>query len=280
MRVCVMLVVLSDRRLFDALDSLRIQRRRPDRVLVADGGSSPDYRAEVLRRGAGLPLEVAEVPGLPAESREAVLDRIQEEITAFLDADEVAPPEWLEALVAPIESGAAEFVGGPTRPSRPPQNSIERYHAEIERKIYEEDIVRSVQYLPLGNSAWKTSILQELRFDTRVRFAEDFDIAGRAMRRGARGLYVPAAWVFHNKTVEASFPQLFRKRYIYLVQAACVFLRDRNITDRLGEKRTPLRHPLGWVEEWLLKPVAVMHAYLRLRWGAASTPFTPPARNL
>jgi glycosyltransferase involved in cell wall biosynthesis len=273
-----MVVVLNDHRVFDALDSLMRQRRRPERILVVDGGSTSEYRERVGRVLAHLPADLIVVPGLPVESREGALDAIHEDVTAFLDADEVAPPEWLGHLIEPIEAGQAEFVGGPTRPVRPPKSSIERYHAEIERKIYEEDLARGIQYLPLGNSAWVSSVLRSLRFDTRWRYAEDLDLESRALRAGARGTYVPEAWVYHNKTTEASYLQLFRKRYRYLVASASVFLRDRRVRSRLAERRRGLRHPLGWVEG-VLKPIALVHAYLRLWKSSARSRSRAPSRK-
>jgi GT2 family glycosyltransferase len=261
----VEVAVADDPRLPAALASLEQQRRRPDRVLIVAAPQTPERLLhDAIVRAPSLAVEVVRVPGGVVAARAAANARLTGDVTAFLDSDEVAPPEWLENLVRPIEAGEAEFVGGPTRPLRAPEHPIERYYVLLERSIYEGLVATSPVYLPLQNSAWKTSELRRLGFDPRIPFAEDHDLESRALGDGLRGRYVPTAWVFHDKADETSYVRWARKRYRYLVAMAMSLIKNNALQGRLGERRARVRHPLAYLEA-LMKPFALVHASLRWR---------------
>jgi GT2 family glycosyltransferase len=275
--VCVEVAVHADPRLLNALASLDRQTRRPDRVLVAAAPTTPDpLLREARRRCPRLAVDIERFPGGVVGARAASLSRIVEDVTAFLDSDEVAPAEWLERLVAPLESGPVTFAGGPTRPLRPPTSSIERYYAELDASIYRDQVPTSIAYLPLQNTAWRTADLRRLGFDPRIPFAEDHDLETRALREGFRGVFVPDAWVFHDKTDETSILRWARKRYRYNVAMAMSLIKNGELAGRLKEHRPPVRHPLRYVEA-LLKPIALLDARFRWRGRERVPPRNPVA---
>jgi GT2 family glycosyltransferase len=263
--VCVEVAVLDDRRLLDALDSLGSQTRPPDRILVAASTATPESLLEEARRRLPrIPVETARFGGGVVDARAGSIPLLREETTAFLDSDERAPPGWLAEIVAPVESGEAAFAGGPTRPLRSAESSIERYSALLEESIYRDLVPRSVTYVPLQNTAWKTSVLRALGFDPRIPFAEDHDLETRAARTGARGVFLPEAFVYHDKSSETSLFRWARKRYRYLVAMAMSLEKNGELQDRLEERRRPVRHPLRYLEA-TMKPIALLDATIRWR---------------
>lgn len=272
--ICVEIPVKDDPHLPETVASLARQRRRPERVLIVATPSTPEELLDRARaRAAGLPLEVLRVPGYVVEARQEAIAHVREEITVFLDSDNAAPPEWLERLVAPVEHGAA-FSGGPTRPSRPPENSVERYLALLERSIYEELVPERLIYLPLQNTAWRSSVVRDLGFDVRIPGAEDHDLETRAAAAGHHGVFVPEAWVSHDKSNVTDFFSWARRRYrAYLLPMAMSLLKNGELRGRLEERRRMVRHPLAWVEQ-LVKPFALLHA--RVRWARLGGSGTPP----
>jgi len=263
--VCVEVTVRDDPRVLAALDSLAAQRRLPDRVLVAASTHTPDSLLdEARRRFVVRPLEIARFAGGVVDARAGAIPLLREDTTAFLDADERAPPEWLAELLGPIEAGLADFAGGPTRPVRPPENSIQRYSVLLEESIYRDLVPRHVTYLPLQNTAWRTALLRTLGFDPRIPFAEDHDLETRAARAGARGLYLPSAFVLHDRGDETSLGKWARKRYRYLVAMGMSLLKNGELRERMEERRPPVRHPLRYVES-AMKPFALLHAWIRWR---------------
>ena len=264
--ICVELAVFDDPRLLNALASLDRQSRRPDLVLVAGSPASPqELFAEAQRRFPGLPIRLERFPGRAVDAREGSLSTIPSDTTVFLDSDEVAPPEWLARLVAPLEAGRADFSGGPTRPLRPPVGAIEEYVALLERSIYEDLVGRSVTYLPLQNTAWRTALLQTLHFDPSIPGAEDNDLEVRAVHAGHRGEFVPDAWVYHDKSDETDLFRWASRRYrLYHVPMAMSLLKNGELSGRLRERRRPVRHPLRYLDA-LLKPPALVSALIRER---------------
>jgi GT2 family glycosyltransferase len=263
--VCVEVAVRDDPHLVPALASLGHQTRRPDRILLAASADSPEELLRAAREAVrGVPVQVARFPGGVVDARAGAQLLIAEEITAFLDSDETAPPEWLARLVAPLESGTADFAGGPTRATAPPRTFVERYGVLLEATIYEDLVPSRVTYLPLQNTAWKTEVLRQLGFDPRIPFAEDHDVESRAVRAGRHGVFVPEAWVFHDVVRPPTFFGWARKRYRYLVAMAMSLVKNRELGARLRERRRPVAHPLRFVEA-ALKPVALVHG--RIRWS-------------
>ena len=215
----VIVTVLDDPRLERTLESLLAQTRRPEEILVADGGNSPVI-AEICARFAGRDPRIrrVEAPGTIAESRNVAIGVVGSELVAFLDTDEVAPPEWLERLTAPFSDSTVGFVGGPTPAmAGTARNVAARYYDAYLRRFYDRVASRDPHALPMGNSAWRTRIFRELGLlDLSVSGygSEDQEMALRALRAGWRGLYVPTAPVEHDFS-DLGWWSLFRKQRRY-----------------------------------------------------------------
>ncbi|MGI0071450.1 MAG: glycosyltransferase [Thermoplasmata archaeon] len=262
---CVEIAVLDDWRLLAALDSLASQTRPPDRILIVASTATPEpLLATARERLPHVRVDAARFPGGVVDARSAALALLAEDATLFLDSDERAPPGWLATIVAPLEAGTADFSGGPTQPLRPPATAVERYSVLLEASIYRDLVPRSVTYLPLQNSAWRTSVLRSVGFDPRIPFAEDHDLETRAAHAGARGVFVPAAFVYHDPGSGGSILRWARKRYWYLVAMAMSLLKNRALRGRMEERRPAVRHPLRYAEA-VMKPFALAHAWIRWR---------------
>ena len=90
-------------------DSLCVQTRQPDEVIICDGGST-DGTTEVLAAySERLPLRVVPLPGSNiSQGRNAAIAAATGEIIASTDAGVRLSPNWLAALVAPFEQEAQE----------------------------------------------------------------------------------------------------------------------------------------------------------------------------
>ena len=266
--ICVNISVLDDPRICYTVGSLNHQTVKPDMVLIAYGGGNPivvrELKEELKRNFPSLNIITIACPGTPIQSKINALNYIDTDITAYLDADELAPETWLEHLTEPINTGRADYTGGPTKQIGEAKSGPERYYNELERRIYEGDVKQDVTYMPLGNTAWRTSLLKELRFDSRITFrggAPDYDLEMRAVDAGYKGEFVREAWVYHDKSTDKGYMALLRHRYKYLVGAAVIMIKNRRLGRRLGEKRIRIKHPFVYVE-MAMKPLALIHAAL------------------
>lgn len=113
-RVSVVATVYNESAAIDALlDSLRRQTRRPDEVLIVDGGSRDDtpLRLERHRREGALPLRAWTLPGCNiAAGRNAAIGAAAGPIIAVVDAGVRLEDGWLEAITAPFERDPAPDV--------------------------------------------------------------------------------------------------------------------------------------------------------------------------
>jgi glycosyltransferase involved in cell wall biosynthesis len=88
------------------LDSLAAQSRRPDQIVIVDGGSN-DGTLEILTQYAAnqaLPLLVISQPGANiSQGRNTAISRAQSTLIAVTDAGVRLTHDWLAALVEPFE---------------------------------------------------------------------------------------------------------------------------------------------------------------------------------
>lgn len=267
MNVTVLVTQFNDMRVLRALDSLLAQTRKPDAILVADGGSRADVLDAMEAWRAAHPEANARVeahPGTVAATRASALRALsgKTDVVAFFDTDEVAPPGWLAALVAPIEAGRAEFTGGPTRPLAAPQTKGEAYLNDFEAWFYPNVVARDLSKLPMGNSAWRLALLERVGgFDERLRWGgEDYDINIRVAKDGAPGEYLPGAWVHHDQSGRNDLRSILRRKYRYNVGAALAYMKNGVLRERMrASVGARFEHP--W-ERWnlVVQPLALARA--------------------
>jgi GT2 family glycosyltransferase len=264
-RTTVLVTHLNDPRVIRTLRSLAEQSRKPDAALVADGGSREDVLREVRAFCDANPWCRLEThPGSVAATRDSALRSLRgsSDVVAFLDSDEVAPPGWLAALVAPIEKGEADYAGGPTRPLAEPQGEGEKYLNDFEAWFYPNVVAHDITKLPMGNSAWRVeTLLQAGGFDPRLAWGgEDYDVNLRVAKSGAKGVFVPEAWVHHDQSGRNDLRRLLRRKYRYNVGAALAYLKNGVLRERMrASAGARFRHPY---ERWnaLIQPLALARA--------------------
>lgn len=119
-RVSVIATVYNESASIDALlDSLRRQTRRPDEIIIVDGGSRDDtlLRLERHRQRGDLPLRAWALPDCNiAAGRNAAIAAAAGPIIAVVDAGVRLEDRWLEAITAPFDKGCAPFEEGHSPP--------------------------------------------------------------------------------------------------------------------------------------------------------------------
>jgi glycosyltransferase involved in cell wall biosynthesis len=119
-RVTVISTVLNEgeaiRRL---LDSLLAQARRPDEVVIVDGGSRDNTVAVIQEYAGRLPLRVLIEPGANiSRGRNVAIAAATGDVIASVDAGVWLEPQWLEALIAPLEPANQRISSGTIRNSQ------------------------------------------------------------------------------------------------------------------------------------------------------------------
>ncbi len=108
MKVSVIATVLNEKEAIERLlKSLDQQTRRPDEVVIADGGST-DGTLSILdswASSAALPLRVLETPGANiSQGRNAAISAAAGPLIATTDAGVRLEDDWLEQLLSPFDA--------------------------------------------------------------------------------------------------------------------------------------------------------------------------------
>lgn len=187
--------------------------------LVVDDGSATPLPHAALRheRSAG-----------PAAARNAGWQRARTELVAFLDADTLPEPGWLETILLQFTDPAV-VAAAPRIRSIPGDTAIARYEADrgsldLGPRPAAVRPMSRVSYVPSAALVVRRSALQEVGgFDTRLRFGEDVDLVWRLLSRGGTVRYQSDAIVRHAPRRELS--AWLRQRFDYGTSAAPLALR-------------------------------------------------------
>jgi cellulose synthase/poly-beta-1,6-N-acetylglucosamine synthase-like glycosyltransferase len=242
--VTVILTVLKDPRVARTLESLLRQDRLPDEILVDDGGITDEVRQITERFHRRDPrIRHLDAPGNIPESRNTALRTSRGEFVAFLDADEVAPPGWLAALLGPFSDPKVGFTGGPTPAMAGTVRSAgASYYDGYLRRFYETEARHHPHALPMGNSAWRARVFREVgALDTtlyRRAASEDQDVADRALRAGWKGVFVPEGYVDHDFSDITTWG-LLRKQRVYAEGGFVVWRRRGTTYEASGGRVLP-----------------------------------------
>ena len=189
------------------IDSLIVQTRRPDEIIVVDQSSGPivgtskrsEYRSSMFMH--------PHISGL-AEARNVAMDRAKGDIWLFLDDDVILEPEYVEELLlaySPEVAGVSGIITNYTRPGIS-RRLFEKvfvkgaFHDDRQPVYWHADDLRShgpqrVKQFGGGLMSFRAALIRDLRFDPNLTggcLAEDIDFCAR-LPRGAVLLIAPKA---------------------------------------------------------------------------------------
>jgi glycosyltransferase involved in cell wall biosynthesis len=253
------------------LESLAVQTRPPDEVVIVDGGSS-DGTIEAIEAWmleSALPIRLEVRPGANiSQGRNAAVELARGELIACTDAGVRLSPEWLEALVEPLEEGRAEVASGFFRPD--PESPFEIAMGATVLPAPEE--IQPRGFLPSSRSlAFRKQAWREVGgYPQWLDYCEDLVFDLKLRRRGCRFEFVPQA-IAHFRP-RSSLPAFFRQYYQYARGDGKAHL-------------WPARHALRYASYLALLPLCIALGLSRgpLWWliaalGAAAYLWTPYKR--
>jgi glycosyltransferase involved in cell wall biosynthesis len=196
----------------DLLDSMLAQRRPANEIVVNDCDSRDGTPAIVERYiAAGHPIRLVRGGHNIPSGRNNAIRHARGPLVACTDAGLTLDQRWLERIVAPLERGDADVVGGFFQPA--PRSEFELVLAATNYRDPAE--VDPATFLPFGQSvafrkrAWE----QAGGYPEWASHCEDilFDLALR--RCGARFAFVPDALVYFRP--RGSFRAFARQYFLY-----------------------------------------------------------------
>lgn len=273
MNTTVVITLYNDPKVKDTIESLANQTRKPDMVLIADGGSPKEFQKKIINLASDLGMEWMVLTGRCLETRYKVINYLKDktEIIAFIDSDEWAHDDWLENLIVPIECGRADFTAGMVTPTK----AITKPEAILNAIQYRsQDLLnQDITYMQMGNSAWNMKIFKTIgNFDASeiaietdkgkiggsYHISEDYDLNIRAVNAGFKGLYVENAIINHNQSRINTTNKLIRYFFNQFVRTSIAYFKNKSTISKFTSGTTKLRiaHPFVFFLI-ILKPIAL-----------------------
>jgi len=238
-------------------------------LVVVDNDARPSAQGLIARLATKtkVPVRYVHEPRAGvANARNAATAAARAPLIAFLDDDEEAPPTWLAALLAALETYQADVVFGPVR-GRAPDGAAHQAYLEwfFSRHGPGEAGPIDAPY-GCGNSLIRRAALP----DPKHPFAEranqtggEDDVLFRAMAEaGAKFCWAPAAWVWEDPAPE-------RLRLGYALKRAFVYGQSPPYHCYTGTPRD-LPGALGWMAVGAAQ-VAIFGALAAAKWLTRST---------
>lgn len=165
----------------------------PGRVIVVDDGSDPPVEAATIR---------CDRTGGPAAARNAGLAAVRTPLVAFVDADVLVGPDWLDGLLGHFDDEQVGLVA-PRIATAPAPGRLARHDAargplDLGAAPGRIRAASRIGYVPAAALVCRVDALRAIGgFDPTLRFGEDVDLVWRLDEAGWRCRYEPTVAVEH-----------------------------------------------------------------------------------
>jgi GT2 family glycosyltransferase len=223
----------SENTLVDCIGSLlRVHYSREQVEFIFVDNASTDRTKTILASYAGLIRVIFENKRGAAAARNAGLRHARGKVIAFMDADCVADPDWLQNLIVPLHDPNVGIVGGRILAQKP-ATKIEAFGETIHDHHLSINVWKP-PYAITANWSSPLAVLERVGFfDEKFLRSQDCDLSYRILQAGYKLVYQPEAVVYHKneKTVSGLFMegythgfhsvQLNKKHRVFLQQYRC-----------------------------------------------------------
>ena len=159
MKVSVVVTLLNEEATVDdLLSSLIGQTKKPDEIVIVDGGSK-DKTIEIIQKfqEKNKHIKLIKKPGNIAKGRNIAISHAINEIIAQTDGGCIANPDWLEKITKPFEDHTIGMVAGFYQMvgSSPFQEALAPYHGTPRRKFDPRSFMPSGRSMAFRKEVWE-----------------------------------------------------------------------------------------------------------------------------
>jgi len=193
--------------LLNLFDSLAVQTRPFDEIIVVDNGSTDDS-ADLAERAGAKVLRLGQNVGFAAAVNRGI-ESAEADWVAILNNDVTFEPDWLEKLLAAPEDGW--FASGKLLQAGDPSR-LDGTFDEISRGACASrcgsgkpdgpawNQARRIRFAPMTAAIFRRQLFRDLGDldETFGSYLEDVDFGLRCAVAGREGVYVPSAVAYHR----------------------------------------------------------------------------------
>jgi glycosyltransferase involved in cell wall biosynthesis len=200
MKVSLVTTVLNEEKTIEKfLDSVISQTRKPEEVVIVDGGSTDETLEKVQKFKSSkvqnkLKIKILQIKGANrAEGRNEGIREATGEIIAIADAGCILEKDWLEEIVKPFAESKTEVVAGFYRGKAETvfEKCVVPYVLVMPDKIDPDNFLPASRSMAIRKKTWQEAGgFPEEFFDN-----EDYVFAKKLKERGARIVFCPKAIV-------------------------------------------------------------------------------------
>lgn len=236
LKISVVIPVLNGEKTLErCLVSVLKQNFDDYEIIIVDNNSTDKTKEiidQVLKKSAKLIYIFESKPGR-ANARNAGVAAARGEIIAMIDADCLAPSDWLKKIAEPIINDGESVVAGFEKDVI--NNYWSNRRQEADWRFMNAKINNGyINHLDTKNFAIKADLLKRLRFNPALLAGEDWDLYLRLRKENIKIKFLPELLVGHGH--ESSFSELFASQFVrgkYLVSILNIYRHDPSFKEIL-----------------------------------------------
>lgn len=210
MKISVVMPVYNEEKNIErTLNAIYENSELPYEIIVADGGST-DETVNIIKSKFPEVKVVNNEKKHAAGGRNAGIKRAKGDVIAFTDGDCIVAEDWIENIRKAFENEDVDGIGGKVL-NAPPENRYEEYWGNLAWNLimnfgdeaYVVDKYTLNDAFVTANCAYKRELLVKIKGFSNwfANNAEDIDLCWRAMKTGAKLMYIPDVVIYaHNVT--------------------------------------------------------------------------------
>lgn len=193
-QITVVITILNEQgtlpELFNALET---QSRKPDEVIIVDGGSTDSSQELLANWKPKFSFKWIVAKGNRSVGRNTGIQRSKSEIIAITDAGCRPSKDWLKYLVRPLESGLCEVVAGYYKPVSHTafEQAASCYMLVMPESVSPESFLPATRSMALLKTTWK----KVGKFPERLSHNEDYVFSNAVKKAQAKIIFVREAVV-------------------------------------------------------------------------------------